>query len=105
MTAAIVSSNDGHHDGLPPGYDHEADQGHNGSYRPVQMYSTVQSNSSDPAASQQTQVTPRRIGRREKPGTERLQKLYVTQSQFSPTYTGKDVKQIHQLKSKASTLS
>ena len=66
VTAAIVSSNDGHHDGQPPGAGHEADQGHNGSYRPVQMYSTVQSNSSDPAASQQTQVTPRRIGRREK---------------------------------------
>ena len=57
VTAAIVSTNDGHHDGLPPGAGHEADQGHNGSYRPVQMYSTVQSNSSDPAASQQTQVT------------------------------------------------
>ena len=67
MTAAIVTTNDGHHDVLPPGYEgHEDQGGHNGSYRPVQMYSTVQSNSSDPAASQQTQVTPRRTRRREK---------------------------------------
>jgi len=57
VTAAIVTTNDGHHDVLPPGYEgHEDQGGHNGSYRPVQMYSTVQSNSSDPAASQQTQV-------------------------------------------------
>ena len=58
MTAAIVTSNDGHHhDGHPPGAGHE-DTGHNGSYRPVQMYSAVTNASpSDPAASQQTQVT------------------------------------------------
>lgn len=57
VTAAIVTTNDGHHDIPPPGYEgHEDQGGHNGSYRPVQMYSTVQSNSSDPATSQQTQV-------------------------------------------------
>ena len=67
VTAAIVTTNDGHHDIPPPGYEgHEDQGGHNGSYRPVQMYSTVQSNSSDPATSQQTQVTPRRTRRREK---------------------------------------
>ena len=51
VTAAIVTTNDGHE---------EAGAGHNGSYsdyRPVQMYSTVtNAASSDPAASQQTQV-------------------------------------------------
>ena len=56
VTAAIVTSHDGHHDGHPPGAGHE-DTGHNGSYRPVQMYSAV-TNPSPPdyAASQQTQV-------------------------------------------------